>query len=201
MQTLHKRRAGLGGRKKEVVACLRLAARNKASHEARRFPATAWGLAGLAEWLEEAKRSHVAMEATGVYWKPVWHMLEGHFALILANAAPIKGVPGRKSDTNDATWIADLLAHGLIRASFVPPRPIQSGRRFPPQDQLAPGQSKKLKFQKVTGQEAMPLRPERHVPNSIATLRRRIAMALARALPRCPCCGARRQNPAYQPRL
>jgi transposase len=68
------------------------------------------------------------MEATGVYWKPVWHMLEGRFTLILANAAHIKGVPGRKSDVNDATWIADLLAHGLIRASFVPPQPIQELR-------------------------------------------------------------------------
>ena len=70
----------------------------------------------------------MAMEATGVYWKPVWHMLEGRFQQILANAAHIKGVPGRKSDMNDATWIADLLAHGLIRASFVPPQPIQELR-------------------------------------------------------------------------
>ena len=68
------------------------------------------------------------MEATGVYWKPVWHILEGRFTLILANAAHIKGVPGRKSDVNDATWIADLLAHGLIRAGFVPPQPIQEMR-------------------------------------------------------------------------
>ena len=128
MQTLHKRCAGLDVHKKEVVACLRLVVRNKASHEVRRFPTTTRGLVELAEWLEEAKCSHVAMEATGVYWKPVWHMLEGRFALILANAAHIKGVPGRKSDTNDATWIADLLAHGLIRASFVPPRPIQELR-------------------------------------------------------------------------
>ncbi len=107
MQTLHKRCAGLDVHKKEVVACLRLVARNKASHEVRRFPTTTRGLVELAEWLEEAKCSHVAMEATGVYWKPVWHMLEGRFALILANAAHVKGVPGRKSDTNDATWIAD----------------------------------------------------------------------------------------------
>jgi transposase len=68
------------------------------------------------------------MEATGVYWKPVWHILEGRFQQILANAAHIKGVPGRRSDMNDATWIADLLAHGLIRASFVPPQPIQELR-------------------------------------------------------------------------
>jgi transposase len=67
------------------------------------------------------------MEATGV-WKPVWHILDGHFALILANAMHVKAVPGCKSDVNDATWLADLLAHGLIRASFVPPTPIQELR-------------------------------------------------------------------------
>ncbi len=68
------------------------------------------------------------MEATGVYWKPVWHVLEGHFTLVLANAAHVKNVPGRKTDVNDATWLADLLAHGLIRASFVPPAPVQELR-------------------------------------------------------------------------
>jgi transposase len=68
------------------------------------------------------------MEATGVYWKPIWHVLEGAFALVLANAAHVKNVPGRKTDVNDATWLADLLAHGLIRASFVPERPVQELR-------------------------------------------------------------------------
>ena len=68
------------------------------------------------------------MEATGVYWKPVWHVLEGNFELVLANAQHIRNVPGRKTDVNDATWIADLLAHGLIRGSFVPPAPIQDLR-------------------------------------------------------------------------
>lgn len=128
MQTLHKRCAGLDVHKKEVVACLRCVNRGKATHEVRRFPTTTKGLIELAEWLEQARCTHVAMEATGVYWKPVWHILEGRFQLILANAAHIKGVPGRKSDVNDATWIADLLAHGLIRASFVPPQPIQELR-------------------------------------------------------------------------
>jgi len=128
MKTLHKRCAGLDVHKVEVVACLRLVARGKASYEVRRFPTTTKGLIKLAEWLEAAQCTHVAMEATGVYWKSVWHMLEGRFTLILANAAHIKGVPGRKSDVNDATWIADLLAHGLIRASFVPPQPIQELR-------------------------------------------------------------------------
>ena len=68
------------------------------------------------------------MEATGVYWKPVWHVLEGHFELVLANAAHVKNVPGRKTDVNDAMWLADLLAHGLIRASFVPPVAVQELR-------------------------------------------------------------------------
>src|SRR5437660_2206462 len=68
------------------------------------------------------------MAATGVYWKPVWHILEGRFSLVLANAAHVKNVPGRKSDVNDATWLADLLAHGLIRSSFVPPPAIQELR-------------------------------------------------------------------------
>lgn len=128
MKTLHERCAGLDVHKKEVVACLRCVARGKTSYEVRRFPTTTRGLIELADWLEQAECTHVAMEATGVYWKPVWHILEGGFTLILANAAHIKGVPGRKSDVNDATWIADLLAHGLIRASFVPPQSIQELR-------------------------------------------------------------------------
>src|SRR3989442_10593176 len=68
------------------------------------------------------------MEATGVYWKPGWHLLEGRFELVLANAQHIRNVPGRKTDVNDATWIADLLAHGLVRSSFVPPAAIQELR-------------------------------------------------------------------------
>ena len=86
------------------------------------------GLLELAAWLTETGCTHVAMEATGVYWKPVWHVLEESFTLVLANAQHIRNVPGRKSDRNDAAWIADLLAHGLIRSSFVPPAPIQELR-------------------------------------------------------------------------
>ena len=92
--------------------------------EVRRFSTTTRELLQLADWLREAGCTHVAMEATGVYWKPVWHVLEGEFELVLANPAHIRNVPGRKSDLNDASWIADLLAHGLIRSSFVPPGPI-----------------------------------------------------------------------------
>lgn len=128
MKLKHKRCAGLDVHKKEVVACLRLVTRGKASHELRRFPTTTGGLMAMADWLEGAGCQRIAMEATGVYWKPVWHSLEGRFQLVLANAAHIKGVPGRKSDVNDAMWIADLLAHDMIRPSFVPPQPIQELR-------------------------------------------------------------------------
>lgn len=86
------------------------------------------GLLQLSDWLSEYEVTHVAMEATGVYWKPVWHVLEGTFDLVLANAMHIKNVPGRKTDVNDATWISDILAHGLIRSSFVPPTAIQDMR-------------------------------------------------------------------------
>jgi transposase len=96
--------------------------------EVRSFATTTSALLELNDWLTEHAVTHVAMEATGVYWKPIWHLLEEHFELVLANAQHIKNVPGRKTDVNDATWIADLLAHGLIRSSFVPPTPIQELR-------------------------------------------------------------------------
>jgi transposase len=97
--------------------------------EVRTFATTTPGLLELSAWLSEHGCTHVAMEATGVYWKPVWHVLsDGEFTLILANAAHVKNVPGRKTDVNDAEWLAELLAHGLMRASFVPPEPIQDLR-------------------------------------------------------------------------
>lgn len=128
MKVLHERCAGLDVHKDEVVACVRMVSKGKPEHDVRRFSTSTTGLLELADWIEEAKCTHVGMEATGVYWKPVWHILEGRFELLLANAAHIRNVPGRKSDVNDATWIADLLAHGLIRASFVPPAPVQEVR-------------------------------------------------------------------------
>jgi transposase len=128
METLHQRCAGLDVHQKEIVACRRVVAGRKAKSELARFSTTTRGLVELSAWLFEARVTHVAMEATGVYWKPIWHVLCHDFQLILANASHIRNVPGRKSDANDATWIADLLAHGLIRASFVPPQPIQELR-------------------------------------------------------------------------
>jgi transposase len=74
--------------------------------------------------------THAALESTGVYWKPVWHMLEDRLTLVLANATAVRNLPGRKSDVSDAQWLADLLAHGLVRGSFVPPAPIQALREL-----------------------------------------------------------------------
>jgi transposase len=111
-----------------VTACARIASGAQVTYEHLTVSTTTRGLLELDEWLTVRGCTHVAMEATGVYWKPVWHVLEAHFTLVLANAMHIRNVPGRKSDMNDATWIADLLAHGLIRGSFVPPAPIQALR-------------------------------------------------------------------------
>ena len=130
MEVLHRRCAGLDVHSRRVNACVRLAAGRTVTTEHREFATTTAGLLALAAWLTEAGCTHVAMEATGVYWKPVWHILEDEasLTLVLANAQHIRNVPGRKSDRNDAAWIADLLAHGLIRGSFVPPAPIQELR-------------------------------------------------------------------------
>ena len=124
MDELHERCAGLDVHKETVVACARLGK----DHTTQTFATTTIGLLALADWLEKHGCSHVAMEATGVYWKPVWHVLEDRFELLLANAAHVKNVPGRKTDVKDAEWLADLLAHGLIRSSFVPPKPVQQMR-------------------------------------------------------------------------
>jgi transposase len=128
MEVLYPRCAGLDVHAGSVTACARIATGAQVTYDHRTVPTTTRGLLELVEWLTAHDCTHVAMEATGVYWKPVWHVLEAHVTLILANAMHIRNVPGRKSDMNDATWIADLLAHGLIRSSFVPPAPIQELR-------------------------------------------------------------------------
>jgi transposase len=93
------------------------------------FRTTTQELMDLSEWLASQGVTHIAMEATGVYWKPIWHILsDGDFSLVLANATHVKNVPGRKTNVNDASWLADLMAHGLIRASFVPEEPTQQIR-------------------------------------------------------------------------
>src|ERR1044071_4656147 len=128
MEVLHSRCAGLDVHRDTVVGCARIAADGAVAQDVRTFGATTKELMALSEWLTEHGVTHVAMEATGVYWKPVWHVLEGSFQLVLANAAHIKGIARPKTDASDAQWLADLLAHGLIRGSFVPDQPIQELR-------------------------------------------------------------------------
>jgi len=129
MEVLHAHCAGLDVHKDSVVACVRHMVDGKVTTGVKTFKTTTQELMALSDWLSAEGATHIAMEATGVYWKPVWHILsDGEFELILANAAHVKNVPGRKTDVNDAMWLTDLMAHGLIRASFVPGEPTQQMR-------------------------------------------------------------------------
>jgi len=129
MEVLHERCAGLDVHKKTVVACVRLARGGRVEKEVRTFKTTTSDLLALGEWLDGHGVAHVVMEATGVYWKPVWHVLDdGERELVLANAAHVKNLPGHKSDVSDCDWLSDLEAHGLIRGSFVPNRQTQELR-------------------------------------------------------------------------
>jgi len=128
MDLTYARCAGLDVHKDTVVACVRVEVEGRVRRETRTFGTMTRDLLALQQWLVDEQVTHVAMEATGVYWKPVWHVLEPVCALILANPAHIKNVPGRKTDVKDSEWIVQLLAHGLVEASFVPPTPIQELR-------------------------------------------------------------------------
>jgi transposase len=122
MDTLYRCCAGLDIHKDTVVACVRrLDEHGHVSEETRTFGTMFGSLLSLADWLAEEDVTHAAMESTGVYWKPVYHVLEGQFELLLVNAQHIKQVPGRKTDVKDCAWIAQLLQHGLLKASLVPP--------------------------------------------------------------------------------
>src|SRR5436305_14887120 len=121
MDILHDRCAGLDLHKKTVVACIRsIDADGHVRTQTRTFATMTADLLALADWLAAEGATHVAMESTGVYWKPVYHLLEDRFALLLVNAQHIKKVPGRKTDVKDAEWIAQLLQYGLLAPSFVP---------------------------------------------------------------------------------
>ena len=131
MEVLHAHCAGLDVHKNMVVACVRHMVDGEVRREVRSFQTVTAELMALSEWLSAEGCTHVVMEATGIYWRPVWHILsDGDCELILANAAHVKNVPGRKTDVNDATWLADLVAHGLVRASFVPDEQTQEMRSF-----------------------------------------------------------------------
>jgi transposase len=129
MNVIHSCCAGLDVHKKTVVACIRRAsADGSVGSEVRTFGTMTVELVALADWLTAEGVSHVAMESTGVYWKPVYNLLEGLFEVILVNAHRLKHVPGRKTDVKDAEWIAQLLQYGLLSPSFIPPPPIRELR-------------------------------------------------------------------------
>ena len=126
MDTFHQRCCGLDVHKKTVMACVM----TPEGRETRTFRTMTGELLALADWLKERGVVHVAMESTGVYWKPVYNLLEDEFKLMVVNAAHMRAVPGRKTDVKDAEWIAELLQHGLLRASFIPERPQRELREL-----------------------------------------------------------------------
>lgn len=130
MEQLIERCCGLDVHKATVSACVRVTQRpgGEVKQEVRTFATTTPELLALREWLSEQRVTHVAMEATGVYWKSIYYMLENDFELLLVNPAHFKQVPGRKTDVADCAWLAQLLEHGLLRSSFVPPAPIRELR-------------------------------------------------------------------------
>lgn len=129
MQVLYERCAGLDVHKKTVVACVMVTAQTgEGRKQVRTFATTTPSLLALADWLTSHHVTHVAMESTGVYWRPVFNILEGAFEVVLVNAQHMKAVPGRKTDVKDSEWLADLLRHGLLRGSFIPPQPIRDLR-------------------------------------------------------------------------
>lgn len=131
MEVIHVRCCGIDVHKKSVTACVIFADEGSRSRrEVRRFDTTTRALLELADWLRANDVREVAMESTGVYWKPVWNLLEDEFSLMLVNAQHVKNVPGRKTDVQDCVWLAKLLQHGLLRGSFVPRRPIRELREL-----------------------------------------------------------------------
>ncbi|GHO64225.1 hypothetical protein KSC_031170 [Ktedonobacter sp. SOSP1-52] len=124
MHVLYQCCCGLDVHKRFVVACLIWYSEDGKQHkELQRFSTLTPDLLRLVDWLQATHCTHVALESTGVYWKPIFNLMEGLFEIVLVNAQHMKAVPGRKTDAKDAQWIADLLQHGLLKASFIPPQP------------------------------------------------------------------------------
>ena len=131
MDAIYDRCCGLDIHKRTVVACMIVPGSGRqSSKQIRTFGTMTDDLLGLADWLAAEAVTHVAMESTGVFWKPLFNLLEDRFQLLLVNARDIKQVPGRKTDVKDCEWIADLLRHGLLKASFVPDRPQRELREL-----------------------------------------------------------------------
>ncbi len=132
METIVERPGALDVHKDRVTACVRVPAtggKPREQHVAE-FKTTVRGLLALCDWLDAHRVQQVVMEATGCYWKPIWHVLEDDFPLMLVNARHVKQVPGRKTDVSDAGWLCQLLEAGLLKASFVPPKPIRTLRNL-----------------------------------------------------------------------
>ena len=128
MEVVYARCAGLDVHKKKILACVRVAnQRGSVERQVKTFGTTTGDLMAMSDRLRSHTVTHVAMESTGIFWKPIYAILEGTFTLLVVNAAHIKAVPGRKTDVRDCEWIADLLAHGLLKGGFRPscgnPRP------------------------------------------------------------------------------
>jgi transposase len=131
VETIVERAAGLDVHKAQVTACVRVPGRGRERvQEVAEFQTTVRGLLALRDWLKAHRVRQVAMEATGVYWKPVWAILEDEFDCLLVNARHVKQVPGRKTDVSDAAWLCQLLEAGLLQRSFVPPKPIRALRNL-----------------------------------------------------------------------
>ena len=131
LQVIHERCAGLDVHKKTVVACVLVSRQDgQVQQEVRTFGTTTGEILGLAEWLKSQAVDSVAMESTGVYWIPIYNLLEGSFELLVVNAHHLKAVPGRKTDVSDAQWISQLHRHGLLKGSFVPPKPQRQLREL-----------------------------------------------------------------------
>ena len=128
MEVVYSRCCGLDVHKKSISACVIIREHGKAEKLERRFGTFTRELEEMAEWLTELEVTHVVMEATGVYWKPVWNVLEGRFDLMLVNPEHIKALSGKKCDRRDASHLADLLQHGLLQGSFIPPVEIRQLR-------------------------------------------------------------------------
>ena len=127
MERIVERPGALDVHKASVTACVRVWQERDLTEHVAEFQTTVHGLLALGDWLEALGVKQVVMEATGVYWKPVWAILEDRFELMLVNARHVKALPGRKTDVKDAQWLCQLLEAGLLKASFVPPKPIRTG--------------------------------------------------------------------------
>ena len=129
MQVLYLRCCGIDVHKKTIVVCVLLTQPDGTVQRiVRTFSTMTADLLACVDWLESLQIQMVAMESTGVYWRPIFNLLEAHLQVILVNAQHMKAVPGRKTDVKDSEWIADLLRHGLLKASFIPPQPIRDLR-------------------------------------------------------------------------